>query len=517
MKPLALLTALAVTASAATPPPPGVVIHHTPASSGTYIGSPSICILPNGDYLASHDLFGPESNEHVRATGRLYRSSDKGVTWKHERDFDGFFWTNLFVHRGNVHTLGTDKHHGQLVIRRSADDGKTWTGPVVVAEGQWHTAPMPVIEHDGRLWRGVEDAHSAEKWGDRYRARMISVPAGGDLLDPASWTISNALPRDTSWLDGRFAAWLEGNAVVTPEGGIVDILRVAVPDFPDKAAIVRISGDGRTATFDPGRDFIDFSGGSTKFEIRKDPAGPGYWALANIIPERHASGPPAAVRNTLALVHSGDLRTWETRCVLVYHPDVVHHGFQYPAWQFDGDDLIAAVRTAWDDESGGAHRAHDANFLTFHRWKSFRQLGRKDDAPMPEYVAVTHETGDLVINGSSLEIARLENGAKAFSNRDYTFVDVPAPLAGKSFTRLPGGDRPILDVIAGKNTNLVIATTTDQGPIDLAGWQRLPIEFGYNDGRRTRLTLFERPLAAGESLRLPRGNWTGAILILEAP
>ena len=33
------------------PPPPGIVIHHSPASSGLYIGSPSICIPPDGSYL----------------------------------------------------------------------------------------------------------------------------------------------------------------------------------------------------------------------------------------------------------------------------------------------------------------------------------------------------------------------------------------------------------------------------------------------------------------------------------
>src|SRR5512138_3152415 len=40
---------------------PGVVIDHRPASSGLYIGSPSLVVLTNGDYLASHDLFGPKS------------------------------------------------------------------------------------------------------------------------------------------------------------------------------------------------------------------------------------------------------------------------------------------------------------------------------------------------------------------------------------------------------------------------------------------------------------------------
>jgi hypothetical protein len=46
---------------------PGVIVRHIPAKTGKYIGSPSICILPNGDYVASHDHFGPNSTEHERA------------------------------------------------------------------------------------------------------------------------------------------------------------------------------------------------------------------------------------------------------------------------------------------------------------------------------------------------------------------------------------------------------------------------------------------------------------------
>jgi hypothetical protein len=40
---------------------PGVVVDHIPASEKIYIGSPGICILPDGSYVASHDLFGPAS------------------------------------------------------------------------------------------------------------------------------------------------------------------------------------------------------------------------------------------------------------------------------------------------------------------------------------------------------------------------------------------------------------------------------------------------------------------------
>ncbi len=517
MKFLAFMLLLIVAPSLpAAPPPPGSIIYHSPAGTGLYIGSPALCVLPNGDYLASHDLFGPKSNEHVRATGRLYRSTDKGATWSHVTDVDGYFWTNLFVHNGAAYALGTDKHHGQLIIRRSTDHGTTWSEPAVIDAGQWHTAPMPVIEHDGRLWRAFEDAHTSDKWGERYRARMISAPVDADLLKAESWTLSNAVARNPEWLDGRFNAWLEGSAVVTPEGKLVDVLRVDLADQPEKAALVAISADGRTATFDPGSGFVDFDGGAKKFTIRKDPDGPGYWSLANVIPEQVAvTGKPGGIRNTLALVYSADLRTWETRCVLLYHPDTVRHGFQYPEFHFDGDDLIATVRTAWDDDKGGAHNNHDANFLTFHRWKNFRALTREDDVPMPEFIPVTHETDTLTIKGSAFEVGVLHNGETAFSNRGYTWQDVPPALAGKSVTRLAGGERPFLDVTAKTTTTLTIATADKPEAKHLKDWTRQPLTFHYTDQSRTPMNVYTCELAAGQTLRLPGANWTGTLLLFD--
>ncbi len=365
--------------------PPGVVIHHSPQATGLYIGSPSITVLPNGDYLASHDYFGPESNEHECATARVYRSDDRGETWRHIAELQCLFWPKLFTHRGAVYILGVEKHHGRIVIRRSTDDGMTWTAPadadsgLLTPEGEFHTAPMPVIEHDGRLWRAFEDAMGGTRWGERYRAFMMSIPVDADLLRADNWTFSNVVARHPEWLGGDFRGWLEGNAVVTRDGRMVNILRVDTPACPEKAAIVTISDDGKTASFDPDTGFVDFPGGAKKFTIRYDKESGLYWSIATIVPQKHQdAGRPGGIRNTLALTASADLRIWVVRCILLYHPDVAAHGFQYVDWQFDGDDLIAVCRTAHDDGIGGARNNHDANFLTFHRIKDFRILTGKD-------------------------------------------------------------------------------------------------------------------------------------------
>ena len=367
---------------------PGVVVDHVPASTVTYVGSPSIVILPDGAYLASHDLFGGRSGAGQVGRTPVFRSEDRGQTWRKLTEIQGQFWSTLFVHRGDVYLMGTNSRHGSVAIRRSSDRGETWTEPVDEAHGllltgaKYHCAPVPVAVHAGRIWRAMEDAMGPGGWGHYFRAFMMSAPVGADLLQAASWTCSNRLGRDPSWLDGRFGGWLEGNAVVTPDGQMVNVLRVDDRRVGAQAAVIRISADGTTATFDPQDGFVDFPGANSKFTIRFDPESRLYWSLTNYVPTLLEGRNKGGIRNTLALIASPDLEHWEVRAVPLFHPDPSKHAFQYVDWQFDGSDVVVASRTAYDDGLGGAHNFHDANYLTFHRIRGFREETLRDAHPL---------------------------------------------------------------------------------------------------------------------------------------
>jgi hypothetical protein len=109
-----------------------------------------------------------------------------------------------------------------------------------------------------------------------------------------------------------------------------------------------------------------------------------WWSLASAAPPTLAGkGKPASVRNTLALLRSTNLRDWELRSILLHHPDVSRHAFQYVDWIVAGDDLLAVSRTAHADGGSGAHNAHDANFLTFHRFAGFRERLRASSVVDP--------------------------------------------------------------------------------------------------------------------------------------
>lgn len=384
---LAVHAALALS-SAGAGEVPGVVVDHIPATTRQYVGSPGLAILPDGAYIASHDIFGPGS---TRDRTLVFASEDRGATWTRRAEILGQWWSTLFVHRGALYLMGTSREYGHAVIRRSNDAGRTWTTPdrpgngLLLADGRYHCAPVPVVVHAGRIWRGMEDAMGPGGWGHHFRAFMMSAPEDADLLDAASWTCTNRIGRDPSWLGGRFGGWLEGNAVVTPEGTLIDLLRVDDRPGGDVAARIEISADGTSATFDPATGFVPFPGGSKKFTVRHDPISGYYWSLSNIVPDRYrAPGRnSASIRNTLALIRSKDLKSWETRAVLLQNDDVARHGFQYVEWLIEGDDLVALVRTAHDDGVGGAHNAHDANYLTFHRFERFRDLAKDAEGTAP--------------------------------------------------------------------------------------------------------------------------------------
>jgi hypothetical protein len=353
-------------------PVPGVVVDTSPDPMKVYIGSPSIAVLPNGNYVASHDFFGPGTP--TRMSG-VFGSEDMGATWRKLAELDGQWWSTLFVHRGDLYIIGTDERYGNAAIRRSSDGGRTWTTPadgetgLLLGDGKYHCAPMPVVVHKGRIWRTMEDSRGPGGWGSHFRAFVMSAPVDSDLLRAANWTFSNRLEFDPAWFEAKNPGWLEGNVVVTPEGGLVNILRFN-DDRGDRAAIVRISEDGKTVSFDPATGFIDFPGGRTKFTIRFDPKTKRYWSLVN----RQLN--PDAFRNVLALTSSAGLADWDVESIILQHPDKGGHAFQYVDWLFDGDDIIAVSRTAWD----GAHNAHDANYMTFHRVADFRRLKEGGEA-----------------------------------------------------------------------------------------------------------------------------------------
>ncbi|MBZ0270865.1 hypothetical protein K8I61_02425 [bacterium] len=360
---------------------PGVAVNYSPDPAEVYLMSPSIAPREGGGYIVSHDVSGP--GPPAGSLTQLWESTDGGVNWTWLADVPGLHWANLFWYEGDLYLFGVAAGQ-RAAIYRSEDGGKTWTTPVdentgyIFPDAGYHTGPMPVVEHGGRVWRAIEDLKDPGDWPEYFRAMMISAPVGSDLLAASNWTATNRLSYDETMLPG--AGWLEGNAVVTPDGGIVNMLRLnsETPSFflVETAAMVHVSADGTTATFDPASGFIDFPGGGVKFVIRYDETSGRYWSLVN------KQRDPWAMRNVLAISSSPDLIEWTVHDELIAHWNWIFHGWHYTDWLIEGEDIVFASRTAHPMGDALPHGYHDANFTTFHRVENFRdylQTGDDDD------------------------------------------------------------------------------------------------------------------------------------------
>lgn len=355
---------------------PGTILAHSPASTGVYLGSPAIVLLPDSSYLATHDIFGKVGG--IGFDTFVYRSTDRGATWRRTSTLPRQCWSSLHVVGGAVYMIGVHGEDWNAVIRRSTDGGETWTEPLSPERGllvhgdsttHCHCGPMPAVIHQGRLWRAMELFDPALPWGN-FRALVMSAPVDGDLLDAATWTLSNALPHSADSMPGT--TWLEGNVVVAPDGKLVNILRCHTTT-DNVACVLSISDDGTTVT--PHRSYpsIPLPGACKKFTIRYDERTKRYWSLTNYPLSRYRGvNHVERTRNAVALISSGDLKEWQIHSIILEDPDVKKSGFQYLDWFFDGEDLAVLSRTAFDDGLGGAHDCHDANFITFHRVTQFR-------------------------------------------------------------------------------------------------------------------------------------------------
>jgi hypothetical protein len=352
---------------------PGVVVAYSPAAEKVFLGTPSIVILPNGTYVASHDFFG-SSKEQVS----VYESKDKGKSWSKISEFDGF-WMGLFYHKDALYIMGVDEKHGNAVIRKSRDGGHSWTIPTNEKNGLlrpnnvekgYHTSAVSVIIAKERIWRPFEVAPKNGKWGN-FEAVVFSAPAEADLLDAKSWTTSTRMAVDTAW-GPDYSTWLEGGAVLSKDSHVLNVLRVD-NRREEHAAIIHVSDNGQNLSFNPEKDFIKFPGGCKRFVIRYDRKDKRYWSLSNWIPEKFKGYNIERSRNTLALISSTDLRKWTVHTVILQDDNIEKSGFQYVDWHFDDEDIILLSRTAFFDGENFADSQHNSNFITFHRIENFRE------------------------------------------------------------------------------------------------------------------------------------------------
>lgn len=389
--------------------------------------------MPNGSCVASHDFFGASTlNETVQTfVDHSGACAGPGAKWRYAGNVSGLYWANLFAPPGErslsaLYMMGVSGADGAtdraIVITRSTDYGESWTRPSVLFPAgpggrSYHCAPTPtLIATDGRLYRGFEVDGTRGALLARTRLAGAAAKPGG-LLDRTAWELAvplnwSAAVLPPSWT-GRFG-WQEGNAVEGLDGTVYDILRIdgQTNKTYNKAVVLRLEQphDGLPTGAGAGRmvfdRIIDFPSCSSKFVIRRDPGGIGapagktapesgaerkYYTLSTDVTPTAVTQNTVYARNHLVLATSPDLFNWTT-CATVLADDTGFDavdsarftGFHYVDWVFDGDDIVAAIRTGYR----GSNTYHNANRMTTIRINGFRARCQQSHSPMSEFTRV---------------------------------------------------------------------------------------------------------------------------------
>jgi hypothetical protein len=363
---------------------PGSVVNYMEAPqrffgqpiSPEYISTPSITEMPDGSYIASHDIFGWGSGED---TTKIFRSTDKGRSWTNEATIDDAFWSTVFEHRGDLYLWGyrESRNNGDILIRRSKDNGESWTTPTNNSTGLLRntnaggTANVPAI-HDGRIWIA------------QGGQRAMSAPVDSNLLQASSWTLTNWADTSGGPL-GSDLTVTEGQVVASPDQGVTVLPKVGNKPYTVLNRVRSLSNirDPRNG------DWVAFPGGGKKFGVQYDATSDRYYALTNPVIHAHRGETSNALtRTTGALLSSKNLMNWDVQKLFLFTPNIDNgdfgEGFQYFNFIIDDvdsdtearvdDDLAIVSRTALAiPNERRPPRGHDSNLMTFHRIEDFRE------------------------------------------------------------------------------------------------------------------------------------------------
>lgn len=430
-------------------------VDYLPASGGSFVGSPSMVVLPDGDILSKHDVFGPSSSSNVT---HVFRSTDGGTSW-HEvagSPVQPLFWATIFHQHGNVYLMGTAGAYKDAVIYKSNDNGEHWSGPTVLLHGTYHTGDTPVLRAHGRIYKTYEHNLHPPGWAQNFQPVVMSAPENADLSEPASWTVTNEAPVQSV---------LEGNPVEGPDGTVYDILRQAAD--PTSAFVTKVSPDNKTLSV-VGKTPFPYGVSVNKFFITYDKASDRYLMAGNPQPLTFAAHNLPAVRNVLALYESqGDPFHWKYVRTLIeddqnisWNDSLTHTAFSQPTLLIEGDDLLVASRTAYD----GAANYHNSNRLTVHRFTHFRQYLPPND----EVAAYTFDDrADPGTDGSrsSDKDAKLSAGAQLVTGKRGLALD-----AGTGYLDLRHMISPIIDGAGAVSVSAWVKPRTLPKPGVQADW-----------------------------------------------
>ena len=374
--------------------PEFTVVAESPDRRRHFTGSP--CLVADGPerLLCSWEWFQPSPvTETIPNQLHIAASEDDGRTWRVLSRQD-MTWPSLFKAGEALYLLGSRRMSREIVIQRSLDGGGSWTPESVLFEGRYHGAATNILLHNGHVYRAYETCPLEQPGGrgrSDWHSLVVAGNAGGDLLSPTNWRMSNHLPfpgvpdvlhrprREPDYPRGVMEdCWIEGN-VVCVDGELRNILRTCIDGYSTGsiAAVNRVH-DGDTGLVCEFMQYSAMPGAQCKFHIVHDPSSNLFWTAANLqtcswqdwnaFQARTQAGPPGNERRILALLYSLDAVNWLQAGVVAMSRKPLE-AFSYASILPRGSDLLILSRT-----SLRGINQHDTNLVTLHRVPRFREL-----------------------------------------------------------------------------------------------------------------------------------------------
>lgn len=322
------------------------------------------CKVKNGDELSSVTV--------------IRKSTDGGLTWEVTHEINRLKWAAMFLVGEEMYIVGFLKNDGDWKggtwIGKLTDDGNSKT----VETTELHklcddvSAVFEPLVADGILYLPLDST-------------VLSVSVSEDITVAENWkrTQDSAELITLEWfklvtgksLSGLGTAeCIEGNIVKGKDGKIYVVYRIECQPYGNYAVMLKLSEDRTTLELLPNNgSLINLPTTVSRFVIKYDETMQKYICISNWYLTENA----CRARNVLGISVSDDLVTWKEVDTLLVDREMINTecscwraAFQYTDWDFDGDDLVLAVR----ETVGFANTFHDGKYFTFYRVSDFREL-----------------------------------------------------------------------------------------------------------------------------------------------
>ena len=322
------------------------------------------CKVKEGDELSSKTV--------------IRKSTDSGTTWEITHEIDRLKWAAMFLVGDQMYIVGFLKDDGSWKggtwIGRVTDDGNAKTVETVELSKLCDdvSAIFEPMIIDGILYLPLDSTvMSASVTSDITKASVWTRTQDSAELISKEWfrqVTGKSLNSEGS------AECLEGNIVKGRDGEIYVIYRIESQPYGNYAIMLKLSQDKTRLELLPNNgSLLKLPTTVSRFVIKYDESTDLYICISNWYLTDNA----CRARNVLGLSVSDDLIDWKTVDTLLVDREMINTecscwraAFQYTDWDFDGDDLVLAVR----ETVGFANTFHDGKYFTFYRVSNYRDL-----------------------------------------------------------------------------------------------------------------------------------------------